>query len=496
MVLSTDSLLKGKNPYDFVNQPMYLNHYGIVYNYMVIPIHKLIKIIYPAVNGALILSHRMTSALFIVLSLALFALVMYAQRHKIIYVYGAVIVQYVSLLLFSTPLSKPDATGTFLYLLSVFIPWRFNFSAAAVIISIILGISGFYTKMYFVIGTVIVISYVVLFISKKTGLIYAAYFGVSFIVSALIINYMYESYFYDVLILHLYNNPLRIDMMIKQSAWFMLCNFGLVMYLLISLSNNRSYADVFKYFRDMNFLNMGDPVFANKIDLFSYAALITFLMLELRLACNASWMTYYFQLFLPFFLLTVLNIKIDFLKSATLLAALLSLNIYSSYSFCLYSKLITPLTFVMDLPSKRFRSAGLKNHWKFINKLVEANRNVLVSKHFNFVVFNIGGRVYDTGINSYLDSTIPKSRLLKKFFPANLQQRNKNFVNDINNKISEKYFDLLILTYSKGEGAERIFFIPWYIHDVTLFSSYDKSGHYFSTEQLANYEFMVFTPKK
>ncbi|MEO5357664.1 MAG: hypothetical protein H7844_10250 [Nitrospirae bacterium YQR-1] len=504
MVLSTDLLLKGKNPYDFVNHPMYLNCYGIVYNYMTLPVHKILSFMYPGLSGIFILSHRMTAGIFIVLSVMLTAAIMYSLKYKLIFIYGAAVIQYVSLLFLCTPLTRPDSLGTFLYLLSIAVPWRLNYSKNSVIASIILGLLAFYTKGYFVIGVLIVISYIFLFLSKKTGIKYLVTFITCFVVSAVIVNEFYEAYFYDTLIMQYNTNVFQVDMMIKQSVYFILCNIGLFLYLSISLyfALSANYQAVVKqirsFFENINLLNADKPLFYSKTSIFSYAAFVSLCLLELKLGCTTgAWMTYYMQLFLPFFLIYTLNIKLSFIRTPVILMLMSAVSAYSVYSLSMYSKIITPYSFIMDDPSKRFRREVVEQFWSTINGYVKTSKNILVSKEFNFVVFNMGKGVYDSGVNNYFNKVTPKNKVLKYFFPKDFRALHESFENDIDTKIKNKFFDVLILTFADDRGSNHLYITPWYIRNATVFDNYAIAGQYrFNVPDLpVNYNFLVLKPQ-
>ncbi|MEO5355961.1 MAG: hypothetical protein H7844_01530 [Nitrospirae bacterium YQR-1] len=510
MVLSTDLLLKGGNPYDFANQPMYINIYGIAYNYVVISVHKVISLMYSNNSATLILSHRMTSGIFIIFSVMLLIIVMRRLNFNYIYIYGAALIQYAAFMVNTTPIIRPDSFGTFMYLLSIIIPWRYNYTIFSILFSILFSLLGFYSKVYFIMGICVVLSYIFIYISKLRAMLYFLLFGLIFLISVLVMNTFYESYFYNVLLLQFNQLPYNFGVMIKQSWMFVLCNIALVAYLLIAMYYLflKDYAEaVYNFFSgfsaNINILDLREPLYRNKVSIFSYAAFTTLCALQLKLACNSgAWMSYYFQLFLPFFLVYVLGVKIKTFKSNFLLILLLTVTVYTNYSFGLFTNrtgsLQLPVASLTEDPTTRLKTKQSHDFWEDMSELIKKHNNVLVSKPFNFLVFNNGQRVYDSGFNNYYDKVITKNKLLKKIFPMEFSDLHKSFLNDIDSKISRKHFDLLILTHANDTGFRYL--QPWFILNKTVFDNYAVVGSYRYTADdyilKGTIDFLILTPMR
>jgi hypothetical protein len=173
-IFPTYLLLKGSNPYELENQPQAANMYGILYHLVVYP--------FALIFGSNLIIHRVVTAFFIWGACYLFY---YATRHiKISLSLGlcATLILYRYLIEGTNPLARPDGLGTFLFLGSIVIPWRYKYSLGSLIISITLGVLAFLTKPYFVLSLPLLMTYLFLFRSKTEGLKYGV-ISVAFILT-------------------------------------------------------------------------------------------------------------------------------------------------------------------------------------------------------------------------------------------------------------------------------------------------------------------------
>ena len=189
MMVDTNALVKGLNPYSMALQPQYTNEYGIIYPLLVWPWAKLF--------GTTILVHRIVTAFFLLACCVLIFLVLKKLKIPALLNSWAVLMFYASLLYpgTSTPCIDPGSTGLFLFLLTIFVPWFCQYSYKSLIISVLCGILAFYTKQYTMLGIFIMASYVFLFISKGKGLFYGFLWLVLAVISVITINQIFPAYF-------------------------------------------------------------------------------------------------------------------------------------------------------------------------------------------------------------------------------------------------------------------------------------------------------------
>ncbi|MBF0404196.1 hypothetical protein [Candidatus Magnetominusculus xianensis] len=460
MILSTDLILKGGNPYDFINHPVYMNIYGIMYNYVVIPFYKMLSGV--SHERLLLLAHRAATGVFIFLSCSIVALIMLRLKIKPIFIYGAFIIQYASLIFFVTPLSKPDSLGMFLFLLCIYIPWRNDYSRNSLILSIIFGLLSFYTKIYFVLGTIMLLSYVFFYISKEKGLKWMTVFFASLLLSLFFVNRYYESYIYYTIIHHINansynihsNNYHHIKYLLYQLYYFGKHSAGLIMFLLLILIYNiYKHIDYYKYIK-IDYKIIKNPFFTHQISLFTYCAYISMIVLVLILGgSNGAWMIYFFQIYLPFFLISTIALTNNYNVLRHISIILLSLSVYTSYSYCLFWAVIPPMGVFSIDPSEIFMNRNVEAQWRQYNSLIQKGKNILVAAPLSISAVSRGQKVYDSGFSCYRNEVMPKNPVLKKIFSNDFDGYNELFMETIEKQILNKQFDIIILYKDHYEGG-------------------------------------------
>ena len=118
--LSTQALLKGINPYSLINNPIYINTYGILYNLVVLP--------FAGLFGNSLQLHRIINALFILGQLFLMAKVMRFQKTGWLAIFIALLFMWLGQIFLTSPLARPDIFGELLFLLTLFIPFIYKFN--------------------------------------------------------------------------------------------------------------------------------------------------------------------------------------------------------------------------------------------------------------------------------------------------------------------------------------------------------------------------------
>jgi hypothetical protein len=158
IVLCTDLLARGGNPYALANHPVYTNIYGIGYHLVALPAAKLF--------GATFLVHRLLSG---ACAIAACVMIGAAARRagagpRLAFV--AAVLLYYDLAVRIAPgtqrglpltiLARPDALALLLFVLALVIPWWRDFSRGSLITAAVCAIAAFFVKAYFVLALPIV----------------------------------------------------------------------------------------------------------------------------------------------------------------------------------------------------------------------------------------------------------------------------------------------------------------------------------------------------
>lgn len=220
VLLSTDLILKNGNPYDLINQPEYTNVYGIFYHLIVLPFAK--------VFGPTLRVHRAVTAFFILASSLLLFLAMRWLKVSLVLALSLTIMFYAHLLFSVTPLARPDSLGTFLFLCSILIPWRYQYSSLSSIISILFGILAFLTKPYFILALPYLSLYLFLFKSKIKGIQYGGIASACLLFTILVVNRLFECYFNNTFFIHSNIAGHNLSHAIKQLVTYAEYNWSII----------------------------------------------------------------------------------------------------------------------------------------------------------------------------------------------------------------------------------------------------------------------------
>ena len=431
MLATTDLLLQSKNPFALAYQPEYTNVYGIVYNWICYP--------FAAWGGNTLQLHRTITGFFILASLVFFFYLLKRQGVLLWQRAAASLLLYAALLYFITPMTRPDATGLFFFLLALFLPQLDNFSYRSLFLSAFLTAIAFYTKTYFLLVFPYLSAYLFLFKSKLKGIGFALMFVALFSVSILIINQLYEHYFSNVFFLHINFSNSHFDFLIKQLKEYGAYNIGLLFILFILLwhwfanfkRNRKELLDIASF----NIKNWQAPLFKNQISLAFFALIASFLLFYFRMGRHTgAWMTYLFQLVTPFLLLTLFVL----LKKYAKLQPIFNLLIASS--------VIVASTVYLPNIGRINESIA---EWQSLENLVKKADNVFASPVIAPMLFAMDKRVYDTGSSEYFAFGADRKGALANFFEADtaITHRQQEFAKNLHKQLINKEFGLIILTH-------------------------------------------------
>ena len=186
-ISSTYLLLKGISPYTLDTYPEYYNSYGILNNLLVLP--------FAWIFGNSLILHRVINELCIILAILL--VVFYKRKPTNWSLLLAGVCSFYLFYHINTNISvRPDGLGVLLYISSIVVVLRNEFSKKSIFICGILSILAFFTKPYFILGWYL-ISFVLLFKDWKLFMISNTIFHLLFIITCVGVNVIFPLYFYE-----------------------------------------------------------------------------------------------------------------------------------------------------------------------------------------------------------------------------------------------------------------------------------------------------------
>jgi len=428
MMTNTDALVKGTNPYDMSRQPQYMNPYGIMYPLLVWPWAKLF--------GTTIFIHRTVTAFFIMASCVLMFLILKRMKVSVLLSLWAVLMFYASLVFpgTSTPTIDPGAVGMFFMLLTIFIPWFCKYSYRSLAISVVFGIMAFYTKPYAFLGTIVMSSYLFLFVSRVKGLLYALLLFVLSAISVSAVNSLLPAYFDNCFFTSLNMAPAwsTMERLYLQISIYTYLHFWTLILIGVCI-----LIAVIKKSRDRHDLPY------NEISLVLYAGLWSAFVLYVSLGRHSGAMLwYFFQLLSPFLLIGAAWMFNRHAFWPIWCAPLLILNLFSMTSNLNYRSIDNSSRGWPELTLAMSQYQHILNSPLIVPMLIELNKGF-----------------YDNGQTEYFAAGAQRSGLFKVFLKEDdrVYIQMYLFFNDIKNKIKNREYDLIVLQPSllpMGVGDE------------------------------------------
>jgi hypothetical protein len=453
ILLTTQALLDGKNPYALAQQPEYTNVYGILYHLVVYPFAKLFGNSFPV--------HRSVSATFILATCGLMIWIMRWMKTPWVVNLGASLILYGHLLFYITPLARPDAMGVFLMVLSVIVPFRFRYSDRSLIASIILGIMAFLTKPYFILGLAFVITYVFVFQAKGKGLRYAVYAALGFLCTMALMNAWGETYINNTFLIHVNVASKSADFLYKQLNTYAQCNLGLLSLLMVGgaflLWRERSQL---KPQLKPQFTGGDRPLFQWDMGLFPWCSLLSFAIFYVSMGRHTgNWLVYLHQLFSPFLLLSLAMVGKHLYEDRSSLRRLL-LQGMTSGLLLLNVAAVTSAAFLPGLPQDYVAS------WQNLSAIVGQHQRVFNSPAIASLLLQQGKPVLDSGQSEYFIKGNERDAKLSSWFPKNtaIVERNNAYLNQVEADLKNHRYGLVIVTQSVSPILSENFLGQYYTY--------------------------------
>ena len=423
----TDFLLSGNNPFVFENQPLAMNNYGLGYNLIVLPFAWLF--------GNTLLVHRLVTFLFVLLSAATGFIVIHTVRRELAPASTCAAFIMIGLIAHGGIGAFPSALGTFLFLMTLVIPFFRGFDPPSLLLSILFSIAAFYSKAYFIVGFGIVASYLFLFASKKTGLLYSVVFSILFAISILVVRLAFPLYFIDTLIGNISNGERSSTHLFSQLRqlliYFSPVLLSLFLFAFEARIPKRSLESKLKR-RDREQLPMG--VSAAYFLYSSVCALLAFIVILGPHIGN--YLNYAYQLIIPVFFCWFF-LKFDPRnQTGLLIAATVVFNLF----FWGRSTLAPHMLEQKD-----------SQDWASLYSQIRSSSNILNSPVVTSAVVELGLHPLDSGQTSYFYEVNPYPNLtvLGPSYDA-FRADGLKYVRFIDNSIQKQRYDLILTTQEKS----------------------------------------------
>lgn len=438
ITFTTRLLLKGGNPYSLENIPAYSNLYGIVYNVIVYPFAKIF--------GPSFFIHRLVSLLFMLLSCGA---VYWGLRKKNVSIQLSLIaftLLYIQLFRNIGILARPDTLGLFLFLCSIIIPWKWNFTYSSLIGGILLSTLAFLTKPYFIFGAPCIALYLFLNKSKLKGIIYGLLLGCSLTITLLVMNHIYDYYIISTFLAHVNLASSKLAYLAKQTICYaktirFLIPALFIVYLLSWLHHkDEVLADISKH-KLFNIKNLSKPLIRFDFDIMTLILICSVLvMLKMGQHTGAS-LLYYIHLISPFLIITIftkISNETKYIESKTIAIFLIVIQLFT-LNFTFAAK-----RFPFPLPVNRVE-------WQELKDLISPYNNVFCgSPPLAHIVNEQNKTVYDTGHSEHFRAGLFDSPLINVFRQSprvnKAQKHHTQYLDSIKRQAKDKSFDLIIIT--------------------------------------------------
>ena len=454
MLMTTKLLLSGGNPYDPDLQPQYTNVYGILYPLVTAALAFFTKVDLP--------THRLVSAIFILASCSIIYLIMLRSNVTLFYRIGGVGIFY-GHSIYSCSYAYPNGLGVFLLLLTVFIPWRYNYQRNSLIVSILAGILGFLVKPYFVLGVFYLATYL-FFTDRSKAIKYSFAAIISFAVVMAWMNWQFPVYINNCLLGHANIAGNSIPYMLQQLQTYALDNIWLIILGVIVSWNQRS------------------TIFNTKIKsigLINTCLIVSLLLFVTKLGLHeGAWISYLHHLVSPFAIVSLFTV---FSRQSTVLVDRKKYNVVS-YMLIIFAMIqLRSSMFLPDILPESYQN------WVAIDKIITSHKQVLSTPIVASILLGQNKPVWDNGESEYFIYGVKHDNYLK------FKQHYEQYRQKIKDRLAGKEFDLVITNNKMNSDA--------FIDLRTLSEFYNKDKNLqllfpFGKKTWRGWDVSLYTPKK
>lgn len=450
MLVITQSIANGVNPYTASNLPIHMDVYPPFYNMIMAPIALFL--------GNTLQVHRLISGLFMGLACWLCYYAMRKENIPRVYAGAGAVLMYGALLYYEAPIASTNTLGLAIFLATVILPWANNFSRRSLLLSILLGLLSFYTKQYFVIGPVYISAYLFITQSKIRGLKYAGTFLACLVISLIAVRFIAPFYINNTIFIprNIADASYSMHHSLDQAAQFAKLFSGVLgmvfIYCIVWLFTRFRRRPTLNRIRghiapSLNLHNVHSPLIKKRINYFAFCFTASTLIVLFYLGTNTgTFMTYLFQLMLPFLLMASFGcFKKQHTFPLVIFPLLVIWSFYRVYGFI-------PKDFSVDNVPWHQVNHLIANHDKIyavnflVPSLVKHNKKLYDDgQTIYFLLFSTRGVNFTSNLKLSRDRGYQAPIYRSSEITAATQQIWSNYANGMYSMLKEKKFDLLLL---------------------------------------------------
>lgn len=433
--------LENENPYELKHQPQDTYVYGFFYPFISTPFAKFF--------GNTLSVHRSVTYAFIILSCILIFFTLISMKVNPVFSFAGAVLLHQSLIYNGlTSIARPEGLGIYLFMLGILIPWRFKFSYRSCLVSIVCGILGYLTKPYYILVIPYIGAYLFFFVSKRKAMIYGCVSVLLLLIMVIVMDLIYETYHNNTFFHH--NNMAIYDygFMKEQVYYYLKVNIVLIIIIILSVVNisikfaNQNQVKSIKKFiskvrtsfsfiKSINIFK-DEPVINTNINfLFGFVLLFTMILFVIKFGGHMgnSKGAYLFHLASPFLILIVFEL----------------INTGSNKYFLSTAAILIMFTLRYQFKTVNYYFESITAYYKNVEELISKSDNPFNSPETVSIILGQNKKVYNSGHSEYF---ISGESILSKRFGASsgVAKRNDEFIKEVNEKVRNKNFDLILLT--------------------------------------------------
>ena len=470
ILLSTNYLLHGINPYSLVNQPLGMNVYGLGYNFVVLP--------FAALLGNTLAVHRAISIICLLLVGIIIGKWLILRGSSLLFAVSGGLIILAGLLFYTTPVTRPDALGVLLFVSAIYLPMRYQYRYKSLIASSLLSVFAFDTKPYFILALGIVLTYLFLFVSKRKGYIYLLGSLAVLLITILLVNHFFECYFLDTVLNNISIAGRNTRFMLMQLQFFMVLYLPIwIIILVVALSPtysrhpNNSFQPMKNFFQNQgvapDILHGDKPFFQFHIDLAWYSFLISTLAIILILGKHQNtYIAYLLQIMSPFLIVGALS-HFNFKRAFSILAVpLILVNLYIICIWILYPN----------------NPQSYQKGWNQLEQVISGTNKILNSPAIAPLLIQMNKPIVDSGQSDFYYQTLPYPKTILAPAYNTVKQRGIDYQNQIISEINAKGFEKIIVTIDNSH------LVPWaaiqqkYQYQETISLGMPQTGQVWNVE--------------